>query len=744
MPVRMRRAVVFAIVAAFVVSAEARRPRNAALLRVVAPAAGRTAASAHPFINVIVRFESVNGLTPDPSTFRARMGHADVTPSFSDIVENGAVVGKRAEIGPPVVHPGRNHLRFEIRSLSARGRGRSGRARAVDRLRFRAVQAEDQPPVALAGASSDVITSGVPIVFSSAQSSDPDQDAITTHWDFGDGTTSDDPSPTHAYGAADGDVTVQLTVSDGQLATVASLVLHATPAICPGCTPGTLALDATQPLEFGAVAPGGSRALAFTIANSDATPTSQLHVRVASDTAAFTVAPADVTLGPGASQPVTVTFAPTAAGHQSATIALTAAASNRSSYHALAHGFGGSAPGTGPTLGTAPLFYADLTGATAGILPDGTRFDADSFVHTCLGANDTGTFDLCTTDADCATAGEHCATSSICTGGDRNNQVCAQPADCPNGFCRASASASAVDLCGDGTGSLYIMTDDTTFTDPNVNATSELTGSIIRLQFDPHTGARTGASIVARVTDETQELACDRSAAESGGDLFVPEDFNVDVSASSCARDQREALTAFPKAGGRSQQILPDVASVAGYATCDSFDPVSDIEVSRDGTSIFISILETGLWRIRPTPLQLTPDVTDSFAVHPDGGIVYATVHDEGTAAVVRVYRIFPDQALHGAPHLADLTPCATWSVPSNRTATSPATRLGDKSFAVDAASPGSSDGIVLVSFTGTTLPGIPAALTLHGTLAIAAPAGSNACQVLGLVNLEFLDLTSF
>ena len=57
---------------------------------------------------------------------------------------------------------------------------------------------------------------GVAVQFDGSNSSDPNGDALTFAWDFGDGSFGDGPAPTHIY-AADGNYTVTLVVSDGQL-----------------------------------------------------------------------------------------------------------------------------------------------------------------------------------------------------------------------------------------------------------------------------------------------------------------------------------------------------------------------------------------------------------------------------------------------------------------------------------------------------------------------------------------------
>ena len=63
------------------------------------------------------------------------------------------------------------------------------------------------------------------IALNGAASSDPDGDALTYAWDFGDGGTGVGVAPTHEY-ATVGDFTVTLTVNDGTVgsAPVSTLV----------------------------------------------------------------------------------------------------------------------------------------------------------------------------------------------------------------------------------------------------------------------------------------------------------------------------------------------------------------------------------------------------------------------------------------------------------------------------------------------------------------------------------------
>jgi len=72
---------------------------------------------------------------------------------------------------------------------------------------------------------------------------------------------------------------------------------------------------------------------------------------------------------------------------------------------------------------------------------------------------------------------------------------------------------------------------------------------------------------------------------------------------------------------------------------------------------------------------------------------------------------------------------------------------FGLSSFAIGRAAPGSSDGVLLVSFvTRGGIGDLGFNLLVRGTVAVALPAQSNAnaCSVLGLENLEFLDPLTF
>lgn len=79
--------------------------------------------------------------------------------------------------------------------------------------RLRWIGSGNQPPQAVAGASPMEGDAPLLVDFSSDGSFDPDGDPLTFFWQLGDGTTANEPGPTHSY-TIDGVYGVELTVTD--------------------------------------------------------------------------------------------------------------------------------------------------------------------------------------------------------------------------------------------------------------------------------------------------------------------------------------------------------------------------------------------------------------------------------------------------------------------------------------------------------------------------------------------------
>src|SRR5206468_4754159 len=98
----------------------------------------------------------------------------------------------------------------------------------------------------------------------------------------------------------------------------------------------------------------------------------------------------------------------------------------------------------------------------------------------------------------------------------------------------------------------------------------------------------------------------------------------------ACFRDAKERLVVVRKANGSSPPPLMDrIDAVEGLDLCDGdLDPVANLEVSRDGSAVFATLSDGGLYQLRPVPRFISPDIGLGFQVHPDGSLILVTTSD--------------------------------------------------------------------------------------------------------------------
>jgi PKD repeat protein len=716
-------------------------------MTVITPAS-RATVSAHPFVNVVLRLDPA----ADPGTFRATLGSHDIGSLFEPVLDaSGAQVGLRAKLPGDRLRTGRrrsNRLRMLIQAKHTGSKGRV--QRQIVRVRFHAEERPNQPPTAILDPGSRIIIPGFSIDFDGSQSFDPEGDELTYAWDFGDGATSTDVSPEHVYPTDDHPVTVRLVVSDGQDTGSAAVTLNACPYPAGNYVPGVPQITAAGPLEFGAVAPGSSATLTFRVTNtgsdvvdpSDPTKTQQslLAVCLAAEGNSFGLNPTTnnqpLTLLAQASIDVTLTFAPTVAGHAAAAIAVVTPKSSRQFAAFLAHGYGGSAPGPGPTQMAQSLLYTDVFGNVAGFLPSGAPIAPNTGVYQCyVGGSLEG--DLCVTDADCAPNGGTCPHAGVCYGGARDGQTCTMPADCPGSVvgCSSYQPFNPVEICSDAAGGLYMLSDDGAFTDPNPNPNGDELGvDVARVTLDAN-GNTTSIAIIDRTTSNTAHLACDGFAADAGGRVYLAEDHQLNLD--NCFRSEEESLVSVRKSDGTNQTLIPRIDAVEGLSGCsDDIDNTTHLEASSDGSQAFASFDSGGLWRLRPSPLQFLDQTynEDFFRLHPDGSVVFARVTNSGTTATINVFKVDPTQVATNPLPEAALTPCGSFQVPNTALPNGTVGRSRLDGVWVAPPTAGSSDGTILVSVAANS----PSTdqLAIRATVAFSSPANSSVCTPLGIVNL--------
>lgn len=234
--------------------------------------------------SVILQYTAVNGSGPaaDPDcTFTSGAGvQSGVTPQFVGGVPGSdlAAADLRLKAPSPLIDAGDTSgiLTTDFAGLSrpVDGNGLAGATVDLGALEYR----REAPVPALSAPAGGQV--GEQLAFSAAGSSDPDGDALTYQWAFGDGIVASGVQAAHAF-TAPGEHTVKLTVLDaaGRSATATATLQIEAPPVEPGQGDGGSGSPAPQPPasgegSSGAGAPSGNGSAATPSAAPQAsTPT---------------------------------------------------------------------------------------------------------------------------------------------------------------------------------------------------------------------------------------------------------------------------------------------------------------------------------------------------------------------------------------------------------------------------------------------------------------------------------------
>jgi hypothetical protein len=290
-------------------------------------------------------------------------------------------------------------------------------------------------------------------------------------------------------------------------------------------------------------------------------------------------------------------------------------------------------------------------------------------------------------------------------------------------------------MCTDGSGSVFLFTDDI-HDDPNFDCDPCETGTILRLGLDG-----TEAIVTQKVTEQSPALACDRGA--DGRVYWAHYDlFGVDF-------DEREQLRSIRKTGSILQTHVTNVNLRLGDVDPENYidpidgfvyyEPTTTVRVHPDGGQRFVANF-FGLYRLDPSPLLITRDVDEVFDVDGNGTILTARAVEQ--TSEVRVYKLNPSIAIHGAVRLDGITPWASTRIPNNGTSCSGNTCT--RSIFITSVA-GDRDGSVFVNLlTGDASGVVSRNLRPQGTLRFEPLGDGSSGVAAGFVDLaavERLDL---
>jgi hypothetical protein len=258
-------------------------------------------------------------------------------------------------------------------------------------------------------------------------------------------------------------------------------------------------------------------------------------------------------------------------------------------------------------------------------------------------------------------------------------------------------------------------------------------------------GGASGKALIARVTGDTTQLACDDVAPAQKGRVYVSQYFDVD--SNNCDRTEREALVAIRKDGGGTNVLKARLDSIQRIDDChDLEDATAALATEGAADPFFVAFDLGGIWRFdeRAGHRAFVSGTADFAALgaHPDGAVLFATATEVGTRTIVNLYKVSPNRVASGPLAFGGLTPCASHTMPNN------GGRLLVGSLAIDPGADDPATAIALVSLRASTdaLAGVLApALAPQGTVAFTVPAGSaDTCAAVGPITLDPLDLVSF
>jgi PKD repeat protein len=155
------------------------------------------------------------GIVTDNAAVNWVEGNANLDPRFVDAASDDFSLASNSQL----IDAGTAFFEWNGTTIVDLGPGDyNGSAPDMGAFEFGSGSIPNQPPVAVASVTPDHGSAPLNVQFSSAGSYDPDGNISATAWDFGDGNSSTESSPSHTY-AAVGTFQATLTVTDDNGAT---------------------------------------------------------------------------------------------------------------------------------------------------------------------------------------------------------------------------------------------------------------------------------------------------------------------------------------------------------------------------------------------------------------------------------------------------------------------------------------------------------------------------------------------